>query len=468
MAQGVVLDDLLCRCSKVDCDIAPINSQIISASNIRIIKMLYLKSLECPICFELMTKDISQCSAGHSFCRRCSVLISQCSICKNPMLYVRNYTLENVIKELANFTKIRQQCLLSTTCEIYNDDPAFMLNHLTDQHQDDLFKFNSKSGLKFTLKLNQKERHAFFIKIIHCVDLFFKFYVKVNDDNKMIYCGIVAMERKCNGTFDVDSEPRIRTKKYSAKFAHIEDEPFNFPFTVIPKLVCCKISASNIRIIKMLYLKSLECPICFELMTKDISQCSAGHSICRRCSVLISQCSICRKPMLYMRNYTLENIIKDLANLTKIRQQCLLSTTCEIYSDDPAFMLNHLTDQHRDDLFKFNSKSGLKLTLKLNQKERHAFFLKMIYCVDLFFKFYVKVNDDNKMIYCGIVAMERKCNGTFDVDSEPRIRTKKYSAKFAHIEDDPFNFPFTVIPKLVCCKSNHQFACLQLYLNLNF
>ncbi|KAK4880240.1 hypothetical protein RN001_008386 [Aquatica leii] len=51
------------------------------------------------------------------------------------------------------------------------------------------------------------------------------------------------------------------------------------------------------------------------------------------------------------------------------------------------------------------------------------------------------------MVYCGIVAMERKCNGTFDVDSKPSIRTRKYSAKFAHIEDDPFNFPFTAIPK---------------------
>ncbi|CAH2980408.1 unnamed protein product [Chilo suppressalis] len=54
-----------------------------------------------------------------------------------------------------------------------------------------------------------------------------------------------------------------------------------------------------------------ECPVCLEVMTVPIFQCSWGHSLCDKCTKGLCPplCPICRQGMTQMRNWQLEEII---------------------------------------------------------------------------------------------------------------------------------------------------------------
>lgn len=59
-------------------------------------------------------------------------------------------------------------------------------------------------------------------------------------------------------------------------------------------------------------LKQLECPICLNYMTKPIILCSTGHSLCYSCSMQLTQCGLCKKPLSTARNYALESLSLDI------------------------------------------------------------------------------------------------------------------------------------------------------------
>ncbi|XP_056636260.1 uncharacterized protein LOC130444916 [Diorhabda sublineata] len=54
--------------------------------------------------------------------------------------------------------------------------------------------------------------------------------------------------------------------------------------------------------------KYIECPICKEYMCAPIYNCSAGHTICKRCRNKLSLCPYCQAVLGNSRNYVLEDI----------------------------------------------------------------------------------------------------------------------------------------------------------------
>ncbi|XP_037039444.1 uncharacterized protein LOC119076660 [Bradysia coprophila] len=53
----------------------------------------------------------------------------------------------------------------------------------------------------------------------------------------------------------------------------------------------------------------LSCPICEEIMTPPIHQCSSGHSICKECRFKLTHCGLCRGVFTNARNYGLETLV---------------------------------------------------------------------------------------------------------------------------------------------------------------
>ncbi|EFA02606.1 putative E3 ubiquitin-protein ligase sinah-like Protein [Tribolium castaneum] len=56
------------------------------------------KSLECPICFDIMEAKILICDRGHSFCSCCHRRLKLCPFCGDSMIDTRNLLLEKVVK----------------------------------------------------------------------------------------------------------------------------------------------------------------------------------------------------------------------------------------------------------------------------------------------------------------------------------------------------------------------------------
>lgn len=62
------------------------------------------QDLECPICIEIMSRNIIVCERGHSICEECKNSCARvCPICKSLFTVNRNFALEEVCKKLKDF-----------------------------------------------------------------------------------------------------------------------------------------------------------------------------------------------------------------------------------------------------------------------------------------------------------------------------------------------------------------------------
>jgi E3 ubiquitin-protein ligase SIAH1 len=59
-------------------------------------------------------------------------------------------------------------------------------------------------------------------------------------------------------------------------------------------------------------MSELECPVCMEYMLPPIELCENGHNICSNCKPKIRECPTCNKPLLNVRNFTLENLTRKV------------------------------------------------------------------------------------------------------------------------------------------------------------
>lgn len=59
-------------------------------------------------------------------------------------------------------------------------------------------------------------------------------------------------------------------------------------------------------------LSELQCPGCREYMLPPIETCMNGHNICSKCKPKLKECPACRKPLLNMRNFALENLTRKI------------------------------------------------------------------------------------------------------------------------------------------------------------
>lgn len=59
-----------------------------------------LSSLECPVCYRVLTKPILQCKEGHAVCGDCQLRIKNCPVCKDTDISNRNRVLENLLEGL--------------------------------------------------------------------------------------------------------------------------------------------------------------------------------------------------------------------------------------------------------------------------------------------------------------------------------------------------------------------------------
>lgn len=70
-------------------------------------------------------------------------------------------------------------------------------------------------------------------------------------------------------------------------------------------------------------IRSLECPICIEYMTKPIYNCVKGHSICNLCKKNVEKCPLCQVNITDARNYVLEEIAeKTIVRCPKASEGC--------------------------------------------------------------------------------------------------------------------------------------------------
>ena len=72
--------------------------------NTNLISSLFGKNFEntitCPVCFEIMCKEIYLCSNGHSICDECKETLDDCPKCRNCWTNTRNRDLESIISEI--------------------------------------------------------------------------------------------------------------------------------------------------------------------------------------------------------------------------------------------------------------------------------------------------------------------------------------------------------------------------------
>lgn len=84
------------------------------------------KQFECPVCLEIMLKEISMCHNGHNLCQTCknSLRNQKCPVCRGDFIKGRNFALEAVIRskdfKIKNEGKSRNQgkysCVVEDCC----------------------------------------------------------------------------------------------------------------------------------------------------------------------------------------------------------------------------------------------------------------------------------------------------------------------------------------------------------------
>lgn len=76
--------------------------------------------------------------------------------------------------------------------------------------------------------------------------------------------------------------------------------------------VIVEISPMDATDFRLLVLKELECPVCFEYMKPPVTVCQSGHNICFSCKPKMHQCPTCRQEFLQTRNLSLENLSRHV------------------------------------------------------------------------------------------------------------------------------------------------------------
>lgn len=109
-SQNALEENLFSNCheiSRLSLSKGPI---IITFHQIMAVPKELLKSLECPVCHDLMKTKILLCDSGHSICSKCSKHLDSCPLCKNHISNEqRNFSLESAIHvintECPNFSR---------------------------------------------------------------------------------------------------------------------------------------------------------------------------------------------------------------------------------------------------------------------------------------------------------------------------------------------------------------------------
>jgi len=79
------------------------------------------------------------------------------------------------------------------------------------------------------------------------------------------------------------------------------------------------------------FLKELECPVCLEYMSSPIKMCENGHNICGGCKERFTQCPICRRKFVDVRNRLLEKFAANAIYPCKNREAgCEETFTLEV------------------------------------------------------------------------------------------------------------------------------------------
>lgn len=58
---------------------------------------IYMKLLECPVCFETVTSPVQTCDNGHATCFKCKNSLENCPVCKGSFLKHKNVLLDQLI-----------------------------------------------------------------------------------------------------------------------------------------------------------------------------------------------------------------------------------------------------------------------------------------------------------------------------------------------------------------------------------
>jgi len=79
-------------------------------------------------------------------------------------------------------------------------------------------------------------------------------------------------------------------------------------------------------------LKTLECPVCMEIVIPPVFNCGNGHIICGLCHPRVPKCGLCASNFTTARNYTVESIL------------ALIDTTCRNSLCSKALRADKLRD----------------------------------------------------------------------------------------------------------------------------
>ena len=58
------------------------------------------KTLECPVCMEIVTPPVNQCELGHHVCYDCWNQIPECPLCKGRRMEIRNFVAEAMVEKI--------------------------------------------------------------------------------------------------------------------------------------------------------------------------------------------------------------------------------------------------------------------------------------------------------------------------------------------------------------------------------
>ena len=76
-----------------------------------------LRSIECPVCYEVFKPPIFLCENGHSVCHRCQDRLDRCPVCRGKWTFIRNLQLEQVVALLSTKCKFNIYGCKRVLCE---------------------------------------------------------------------------------------------------------------------------------------------------------------------------------------------------------------------------------------------------------------------------------------------------------------------------------------------------------------
>ena len=177
-----------------------------------------LKALLCPCCDEYMLPPIYFCENGHNVCKNCKPNQSRCPECKQPYLRGRNWTLENICKQveypclyrkagcqeafpLLLIQEHQSDCPFSPyNCPVvlpgrkkcpWRGPLAEMKAHVQESHDKDIWEADEAMNKQISLSPTGLYNNVVFI-------LNEIFYVQFRCDNGNFYAFVKYIGPKCN------------------------------------------------------------------------------------------------------------------------------------------------------------------------------------------------------------------------------------------------------------------------------